>query len=427
MDFLRLGAAFNAPLYMKNIIEEIYPMGATLIGAGYDNALTWLGHLLHLDVLEFPSGMKLGTWTVPDEWVLKEAWIKYKGEKLPFQVITYSAPFQGMVTQNELRNHFYFSENSPKATPYVFKFYDRDWGFAGPKWEWPEAETAREYEVMIDSKFQPGKMKLGVHTIQGKSDREILLFAHLDHPYQANDNLSGVACLADLAHKLQVDHTIKIIFCPETIGSIAYGMTQDLSKVDFVIAVDICGNPNSILLQKAWDRDHRLNRAAHLAVRSVGDYRLADFRALIGSDEYFFNDPQVGIPGILFSTWPYPEYHTNQDTPEKINYEQIKKVQQAILKTILYYEQDFLPERLVSGPIMRSRYHIQTVDKLKNTYYDYFFYSMDGQRWLSELCTVYGIDFEDALKFISQMEKDGYIRRIDSSQRKIKKIARKKS
>lgn len=411
---------------MEQIISTLYPMGATLLGAGYDNALTWLSHLLQLEILEFKSGTKLGTWTVPEEWILHEASVKKDGKVLITNAIVYSAPFKGTVNLEELKKHLYYSEEQPKVVPYIFKFYDRDWGFSTTKLLWDSLEEG-DYEVEINSEFRPGVMKVGVHTIKGKSDREILLFAHLDHPYQANDNLSGVACLTDLVHQFHANHTIKIIFCPETIGSIAYASTQDISKVDFVISVDICGNSNPILLQKAWNREHRLNRVANLAVRSVGDHRIGDFRALLGSDEYFFNDPKVGIPGILLSTFPYQEYHTDQDTPEKIDYEQIKKVQQAILKTIEYYEQDFIPELLIKGPIMRSKYNIQSSDKLKNVFLDYFFYSMDGKRWLSELCVMYNVDFEDALKFIKLMEQDNVIRRIDSSQGKIKPPSRKKS
>jgi aminopeptidase-like protein len=404
---------------MKNIIETLYPMGATLLGAGYDNALTWLGQLMNMDVIEFPSGTQVGSWTVPDEWIVRDAWIKYKGKKIvdykknPLSLMVYSEPFQGTVTLEELKKHINTNEERPKFTPYSFKFYERDWGFSLP---FGTKLKDGDYEVFIDTEFKPGVMKLGVHTIPGKSDREILLFAHLDHPYQANDNLSAVACLADLAPRLKADHTIKIIFCPETIGSIAYGETQDLSKVDFVIAVDICGNNNSILLQKTFDRVHRINRAANLAVKSIGDHRIGDFRTQIGSDEYYFNDPKVGVPAIMFSTWPYHEYHTDADTPEIIDYDQIKRMQEAVQKTITYYEQDFIPERVVKGPIMRSKYGIQTHDKLRNTYYDYFFYFMDGKAYLSELCAVYGIDFEQALEFISKMEKDGIIRRVDPSQ-----------
>lgn len=409
---------------MKELIETLFKFGPTLLGAGYDNAIKWLNQLIGLEVLEVPSGTKFGTWTVPDEWVPKESWVKLNGEKIidfsknPLALTVYSAPFKGKVDIKELKNHLHTNPERHEVIPYSFNFYERDWGFSVPYDQYVLLGEG-EYEVFIDTEFRPGKMKIGVHTIPGKTDREVLLFAHLDHPYQANDNLSGVACLVDLAKRLKVKHTVKIIFCPETIGSIAYANIADISKVDFVIAVDICGNDNSILLQKPFNREHRLTRAANMAVRAIGDHRIADFRANIGSDEYYFNDPIVGIPGIMFSTWPYQEYHSSDDTPEKINYDSIKKVQEAIEKTIKYYEQDFIPERIEKGPVMRSKYNLQTHDKLRNVYYDYFFYFMDGKKYLSELCAQYGVDFEQAVEFTNKMIKDGVVKRTDSGKKRL--------
>jgi aminopeptidase-like protein len=268
-----------------------------------------------------------------------------------------------------------------------------------------------KYEVFIDAEFKPGLMKVGVHTIKGKSDREILLFAHLDHPYQANDNLSAVACLVDMVNKVkpkQYDHTIKLIFCPETIGSSAYGAKNDLSKVDFVIALDIIGNKTEqgILFQKAFDETNRVNDVAHLALRGMGTgYRQGKFRSAIGSDEYYFNDPQVGIPGILFTTFPYDEYHSSADTPEIIDYEQIAKAQYAVLKVIDYYERDYIPVRKFKGALFRSGYGIQTRGKQLNLSWDYLIYSMDGKKTLSSLCVDFGLNFEHTYELLERLIK----------------------
>ena len=57
-------------------------MNATLLGADYDNRLKYLSMLLDLDVIEVPSGTELGTWTVPNEWTPKEAYVSFKGKKI---------------------------------------------------------------------------------------------------------------------------------------------------------------------------------------------------------------------------------------------------------------------------------------------------------------------------------------------------------
>lgn len=431
---------------MKQIIEDLFPMNRCLLGEGYDNALKYINHLIPLDVLEFKSGTQVGTWTVPDEWVVHDAWVKKDGQPFvdyatnPLSLVVGSLPFRGKITLEELKHHLHYSDEQPSAFPYEFKFYEKDWGVTIPKNRVYKKEGDKtveileegEYEVMIDTEYRPGVMKVATHTIKGKTDREILLFAHLDHPFQANDNLSGVAALIDLVKYIKpemYDHTIKLVFCPETIGSIAYATTQDLSKVDFVIALDAVGNAHDggVMLQKSFDTTQRINAVAALALRSAGGYRQGAFRCGIGSDEYVFNDPKIGIPGIMFTSHPYDKYHTSFDTPEFIDYDMILRVQKAIIKIIEYYEKDFIPERNFEAPLFRSKYKIQSSGKAQNLAWDYFIYSMDGTKTFSELCLEYGLNFDLTYDHVERLVADGQIsRRPIARKGDIKKTPRKK-
>lgn len=422
--------------HLKTAVEELFKMDRQLMGPGYESGLEYLNHLIGLDIIETPSGTKAGSWTVPDEWIAKQAYLSKDKMTLldhalnPLSLVVYSNPFKGKVSKEELLKHLHYSDVLPEATPYVFKFYDRDWGFCAPKVFRDNLEDG-DYEVFIDTEFRPGKMKIGVHTIKGKSDREILLFAHLDHAWQANDNLSGIACLLDVVTKIKAEHTIKIIFCPETIGSQAYAYTQDISKVDFVIAVDICGNDQPLLLQKSWNQEDRINRVAHCALQVQGrSYRKGLFRTCIGSDETVFNDPLIGIPGILLTTWApeWKEYHTSEDTPEKLDYSKIQEFADYIVKVISIYERDYIPERQFKGPLMRSRFGLQSPSKALNLNWDYFIYSMDGERSLAELCAEFELNFDYVHSVFDKIIKDGFIkcRSLDSGKGPVKKAAGKK-
>ena len=46
----------------------------------------------------------------------------------PLHVVSYSLPFEGMVTREELLQHLHVHPRLPEAIPFVFKYYDRDWG-----------------------------------------------------------------------------------------------------------------------------------------------------------------------------------------------------------------------------------------------------------------------------------------------------------
>lgn len=409
---------------MKQIIEDLFKLDRQLLGEGYDFALDYIDERLPLEVFHVKSGTKVGDWVIPNNWIMRSGWIKLNGKKIvdyvenPLCVTVYSQPIHKTMKWDELKSHLHYSTEMPDAYAYDYRFYERDWGFSVPKTVIDALPTDGEYEVYIDSEDVSGEMSIGVHTIPGKTDREILLFAHLDHPYQANDNLSGVACLMDLAPQLvgKFEHTIKIIFCPETIGSIAYAETQGLIKTDFVIALDSIGNDNTLLFQKAFNTTHRLNYCAHLAVAGQGiSYRKGEFRLIAGADEYYFNDPLVGKPGLFLSRLPYKEYHTSADMPDKIIEEKIKEVQKVILKTIEFYEHDYIPARTMEsfGPLMRSRHGIQTPDKMMNRDLDYLYYNIDGKKWLSELVIGLGMGFEYGESVLNKLIEDNVIRRTN--------------
>ena len=454
---------------MLQIIKDLLPFGATLLGEGFHRGLEYINKIIPLEIIKVPSGTKLETWTVPDEWVVREAWVKFNGKKIldyktnPLCLMVYSQPVHEVLDLADFKKHLTPSEEI-NVTAYHYSFYEPKWGFSMPKDQmWRKVSSGKpieeknemmeitqenvskyedllkegDYEVFIDTEFKPGNLEIGVHTIPGvwertdpkkkDKDREILLFAHLDHPYQANDNLSGVACLVDLAKQIQCNHRVKIIFCAETIGSIAYAFTQDISKVDFVIALDCVGNDNTLLVQKAWDKEARINFAIDFAIKGQGiGYRKGEFRYLIGSDEYVFNDPKINIPGIMISRWPYKEYHTDNDTIEVVKEDKLKEIQQVILKTIEVYEKDFIPVRNFKGPLMRSKYKVQYPDKSINRSLDYLIYEIDGIRWLSRIVIGSGIQFDLAYKLLILLKQNGLIG-VNSSEGKIKPTPRKKS
>lgn len=409
---------------MLSIVKDLYNINRCLVGEGYDTALEYLKHLLDFRVIELFSGKKIETWQVPQEWVVKDAWLKYRGKKIldykkePLSLMVGSASFKGKISGEELMKHLVVSDEREKATPYHYHFYgEPKWAFCMPRVEMVKRYKSlkskrKDFEVMIETGVRDATMKLAIHTIPGKTSKEVLLFAHLDHPFQANDNLSGVACLVDIAKKIKkqrFNHTVKLIICPETIGSIAYAFTEDIANVDFMMAVDAVGNDNSLLIQKSFDKEAKVNFAAHLALNSLGiTHRKGEFRFLIGSDEYIFNDPKINIPGLMISRFPYDEYHTSDDKPEIVKRKNILEAQKLILKTIEIMEKDYVPVLTFRGPLFRTKFDVQTPSKRFNRNLDYFVYLIDGKKSLIELCVQSGVGFDYAYKLLKKLENAGF-------------------
>ena len=79
--------------------------------------------------------------------------------------------------------------------------------------------------MVIDASLFNGELNYGELLIKGKSDKEIFLSTYVCHPSMANNELSGPTVLTFLTKWLQADkleYSYRIIFIPETIGSITY-------------------------------------------------------------------------------------------------------------------------------------------------------------------------------------------------------------
>ena len=82
------------------------------------------------------------------------------------------------------------------------------------------------YEVFVDSELFEGSLSYGELIIPGSSEKEIFLSTYICHPSMANNELSGL-CVTTYIAKWIEDlkkrrFTYRIIFVPETIGSITY-------------------------------------------------------------------------------------------------------------------------------------------------------------------------------------------------------------
>jgi Zn-dependent M28 family amino/carboxypeptidase len=89
-----------------------------------------------------------------------------------------------------------------------------------------------------------------------------------------------------------------------------------------VLSPDIVGPRTPGLYVSGWPPAARA-RAAALA-REAG-YRGAEVRDYPGTT---FGDhwpyTLLGIPGLMFSKMPYPHYHTPDDTPDQLDYEDLR-------------------------------------------------------------------------------------------------------
>ena len=316
----------------KNIL---FPINRSITGKGISKTLK-IFKKFHpkLKIKNFKSGKKVFDWSIPSEWNVKNAYVMdQEGKKIidfkknNLHLMGYSIPVNKKVSKKELLDKLFSSQKVKDAIPYVTSYYKKNWGFCVSKNYKNEINEKykkdEKFKILIDSNFKKnGSMPIGEYVIQGKSKQEILISTYVCHPSMANNELSGPLLsmmLIDYFKKYKLNKTLRFIFVPETIGSIAY-IHQNKKKMKNIIAafnLTCVGDQRSFscMLSKSENApsDHALiSTFKKLKIK----FKKFHFTKR-GSDERQFNWPGIDIPMTSFfrtKYGEYPEYHTSEDT-----------------------------------------------------------------------------------------------------------------
>ena len=371
---------------LKKILEEIYPLHRTLASEGTDQALEIVGKYMpdasNYQFESYAPGTKAWTWVVPERYVVKEAYLETEdGERIvdfadnPLHLLSYSLPMDEILSWEQIEKHLHFSEKFPDAIPWQFQYYNRTWGFCLSKNTFDQLPRDKKYHVVIDVAFddrpEPGfKVTSAVIHPEGGSNPEageILINAHICHPMQANDDAAGVVTAIGVAQRLAKNPlppgsmSVRFLFCPETIGSIAYlSQNEDLiGNFKAGIFIEMTGNKNSLILQHSLQADHLIDQVAESVLEKSGkDFREGEFAQVIANDERVINGPGVNVPCISISRWPYEEYHTTEDNPSIIEEEMLQEAVEMIENTVRIFASNYRPMRKFRGPVFLSGYDL---------------------------------------------------------------------
>ncbi|MEJ7824191.1 MAG: DUF4910 domain-containing protein [Solirubrobacteraceae bacterium] len=316
---------------MHDLAAELFLLARSLSGPGYRETLRRLEQVSGpMTRHRFASGERVLDWEVPQEWTIRDAWIKAPDGSTVvafadcnLHVVGYSVPVHRRLGLGELQKHLHSLPGQPSAIPYRTSYYAERWGFCLPD-EVRRALPCGQYEVLIDADLQAGEIELGEVVIEGAGDEEVLLWTYCCHPSMANNELSGPVVAAHLAALLRdratpPRHTYRVVFAPETIGALAYlsrfgeRLSQRLAAGYVLTCV---GDPGRFTYKRSRRGDSLADRVAEHVLACGGDeHRVLDFEP-VGSDERQFCSPGYDLPvGSLMRSMygTYPEYHTSLD------------------------------------------------------------------------------------------------------------------
>ncbi|MEK6222297.1 MAG: DUF4910 domain-containing protein [Chloroflexota bacterium] len=421
---------------MLELINELWFLKRELVSDDFDKALLRLAEEIPMKIHEYASGEDVWTWKVPEKWTCHEAYLEtLEGERLidyvdhPLHVVSYSLPFEGEVSREELLSHLHTHANLPDAIPFVFKYYQRDWGLCCTQ-TLRDSLTDEKYRVVIKTIFDAGSMKVGEMVVPGESDECFILAAHLCHPAMANDDLTGVVVGLDAVRILlagpKPKYTIRLLILPETIGSVAY-LSQNENLIPKMIGglfLEMLGNDSPLALQQSMQPESQVDKALVSVLTGCDPHGYAGpYRTIISNDERQFNSPGVRVPMLSLSRVmnpekieslyePYPEYHSSYDTPEIISEERLTTARDSVLAMIKAFEDNQYVVNQFKGEVFASGNGIWIDYKVNPEGHRNLFQIMercDGERTIADIAMEIEVSFQSVFNIVTQFAENGLV------------------
>jgi aminopeptidase-like protein len=338
-------------------IKALYPICRSITGDGLRQSLRLLQRAVPLELHEVPTGTRVFDWTVPNEWNIRDAYIKDVAgrrvvdfQRCNLHVVNYSIPIHRKMALTELRPHLFTLPETPDWIPYRTSYYRETWGFCLSQQQL-ERMKDQEYEVCIDSTLEPGHLTYGELLVQGATDDEVLISCHSCHPSLCNDNLSGIATAARLAHLLQgasLRYSYRFLWIPGTVGSITWLARNEpiLPRIKHGLVLSCVGDAGPFTYKRSRRGDAEVDRAVEHVLRHSGQgFQVLEFTPY-GYDERQYCSPGINLPVGCFMRTPngcYPEYHTSADdltlvTPSSLgeSFHQLLRVIQVLEENAHY-------------------------------------------------------------------------------------------
>lgn len=413
---------------MLDLIDELWFLKRDIVSDDFDRALARLAQEVPMQVHTYPSGQLAWTWTIPEKWTCQEAYLEdERGQRLldyadhPLHVVSYSLPFEGLVSREELLAHLHVHPDLPEAIPFVFKYYERDWGLCASQLLRETLDQPR-YRVVIRTTFEPGELKVGEVVVPGESQQCFVLAAHLCHPAMVNDDLSGVVVALETARRLLAAprpyYTYRLLIVPETIGSVAYLSAHEHLIPDMVggLFLEMLGNNSPHAMQGSFTPDSQADRVLTSALRGLDPASYAaPYRMVINNDERQFNAPGVRVPMLSLSrveppgspTRPYREYHSSLDTPQIISQERLHNSAEVVWALLQAWESNQYVVNDFKGEVFASGHGLWIDYRTNPEGHRLLFQVMehcDGEHTLADIADRLGASFQAVSSVVRLLE-----------------------
>ena len=337
----------------SKIFDKLFPINRSLLGDNYRKSLNIIKNFINFKEIKYKSGKKIFDWTVPNEWKIKEGYIKYKNKKIidykncNLHVVSYSDKVNKKLSLDKLQDNLFSLPKYPRFIPYVTSYYKKNWGFSISDEQRKKLKKGT-YHCYINSEFKKGYLVNGFSELKGRSKKINLISTYLCHPSLANDNLSGPLVMIGLYNKIRNwklrNFSYQFLINPETIGSLCFLHSHGKKiKKHFNAGLVLTGlgGPKKKLSYKLSKNENSSLDKIFKYLNNKKKVSLMPFDPAIGSDERQFNSPGFNFPvGKIFRSdvRSYTGLHNSNDNKKLMRIEMIEKSVNEIEKILKLHD-----------------------------------------------------------------------------------------
>lgn len=420
---------------MHDLATRLFPICRSITGPGVRETLRILQESIPIQVHEVPTGTPVFDWIVPREWAIRDAFIANSSGRrvVDFQlnnlhVVGYSTPIDRHMNLAELNEHLFSLPDQPDAIPYVTSYYKERWGFCLTHRQRLELKPD-VYHVRIDSELKDGSLTYGECVIPGASAKEVFLSTYVCHPSMANNELSGPVVTTFVCRWILTQsrrYTYRIVFIPETIGSVTY-LSRHLQHLrKNVVAgfnVSCVGDERAFSYVSSRYANTLADRIARHTLKSMSPNFIAFSYLDRGSDERQYCSPGVDLPLVTLCRskyGTYPEYHTSLDnleltTPRGLagGYEMVRRCLEGLERNFCYKVACLGEPCLGKRGLFPTLSHKGSGDSVKSMM-DFLAYA-DGSNDLISIADLTGVSLWTLFPIVAQLKAAGVITQVEQA------------
>lgn len=437
------------PRSALSVLEAIWYKNYSIVSP--DNF--WLSDHLNdefgFESREYKSRSELNHWKIPEEVVPTLAVIKnargdvlFDATELPLALPPLCPAVEARLTRQELEDRLVTVPDIPDARMYAWWNLYRttpDWVFSVTQDEKHRILNADEsFSVEIKTDVRDSRMVVNSRLHKGKKKETIIVTAHTCHPYQANDDMSGVAASVWFSEWLKTRDTqfsYLVLLAPELLGPMFW---LDELESEFrknlvgCIQLKSIANDHEMRLQKSFPGDTFLDFFAEKILPIKNDHTIRKYRECYGNDETVFEALPYQIPSITFTRMPtdvgipqFKGYHTSADNLENLDESMLVNSCEMLVELVSKIENSSFPKLLCKGvprlgdlglycPLppgsLDSGIDYESHEMRKHTFMNCVANLADGKICTEQMAARYGLSHDYVLEYLKGWEKAGLLK-----------------